>query len=247
MFNLAHSSSLPAQSHTSTRVSVSSYPTSRSAGHSIPVRSIKSVKPPVVKAVVPASIPMVAVPAIPKAARPEKSYGDARFLSHTGSLVPPPTPSGPSRRAPSIRESSLRPPVPADSRLINWSSPFSQALSAQVAASLPDEVIARSRFIVLQSLAPNTRSTYAAGLLRFTQFCDRWDIPEADRMPASPDLLIGFISQYAGFFGGSTFNLWLSSLRCWHILHCAPWYGDDEQVKMARTAATRLGTSFKKP
>lgn len=156
-------------------------------------------------------------------------------------------PAASSRRAPGVRESSLRPPVPADSRLLSWSSPFAQSQISKDERKLPSELISRSRLITFTGLAPNTKSSYAAGLLRFTQFCDRWDIPESDRMPASASLLIAFISQYAGYYGGSTFNLWLSGIRSWHILNQAPWFGDDDRVKLARSAAARLGTSFKKP
>lgn len=107
--------------------------------------------------------------------------------------------------------------------------------------------MARARFVAIQGLASSTLSVYGAGPLRFTQFCDSLDVPEADRMPASSFLLVTFISHYAGSFSGSTLNLWLSGLRSWHILHQAPWFGDDDLVKLARTAAHRLGTSHKRP
>ncbi len=175
-------------------------------------------------------------------ARPSKAYGDARFLAHSGSSDVPLPPIEPSHCAPDIKESPFRPPVAAESRLLAWSSPFAQSQASQEARSLPAELISRTRYVTLQALDPETRISYAAGLLRFTQFCDSWDISESARMPASSSLLVAFISQYAGFHDGPTFDLWLAGLRFWHILHHAPWFGGDDRVKLARSAATRLGS-----
>ncbi|KAI5981618.1 DNA breaking-rejoining enzyme [Pisolithus albus] len=80
---------------------------------------------------------------------------------------------------------------------------------------------------MLQSLDPNTRSNYGAGLLRFTQFCDDMSIAESERMPASSELLSMFAAHYAGKLSQKTLNNWLAALHFWHIVNGAPWHGND--------------------
>lgn len=202
--------------------------------------------PPVQPAIPPSLVPIRDDSSHPSK-RSRTAYSDDRFLACSNTVHPPATPPHTSHRAPVIKNSIFRPAIPADRRIQAWSSPFDHAHSSQSHSSIPPELLAYARLFPLEGLAPHTKSAYGAGILRFTQFCDTWDISEADRMPASPLLLVTFISHYAGSFSGSTFNLWLSGLRAWHIAKRAPWYGDNELVKLARTAATRLGTSFKKP
>ena len=96
------------------------------------------------------------------------------------------------------------------------------------------------------ALAPNTRSTYATGLLCFTQFCDKWSISEEDHMPASHSLLCAFIGEYKGLHSGSTIKLWLSGLRCWHIVNHAPWYGNNKWVHLACISANEEGIRHKR-
>jgi len=88
---------------------------------------------------------------------------------------------------------------------------------------------------------------YGAGLLCFTQFCDKWDITEEDCMPASYSLLCAFIGKHKGLQSGNTIKSWMSGLRSWHVMNHAPWYGDDDWVQLARTSANKEGTKHKKP
>jgi len=97
------------------------------------------------------------------------------------------------------------------------------------------------------ALAPNTKATYGAGPMRFTQFCDEWGISEEARMPASYALLCAFIGKHKGKQAGSTIRSWLSGLRSWHIINHAPWYGDDDWVHLARVSANKEGTAHKQP
>src|SRR5437016_2336339 len=39
----------------------------------------------------------------------------------------------------------------------------------------------------------------------------------------------------------------MSGLRGWHLVHHAPWYGDDEWVKWARISANKEGVQHKRP
>ena len=181
---------------------------------------------------------------------PSNSY-HRRFLSSLQSpyLITKSLPdTTPSSRAPRLTNPShLRPPVLAGSRLSAWSTPFALEQRTNLEASLPKPLVDHSYLAVHHSLAPATRSNYGAGILRFTQFCDAWKISEEDRMPASATLLAAFVSCHAGSFSGKTIKSWLSGIRSWHIQNRAPWHGDDDWLQLIRTAATKMGTAFKRP
>jgi hypothetical protein len=140
----------------------------------------------------------------------------------------------------------LRPHVAAADRLFSWETPHGVRHRAQLNAALPQPLVDRAFMSIRSALAPNTKTTYAAGLKRFTQFCDEWDIDEEARMPAPYALLCAFIGEYKGRHAGSTIRSWLSGLRSWHIVNHAPWYGDDDWVHLARTSANKEGTKHKR-
>ncbi|KAF7306192.1 hypothetical protein MIND_00409500 [Mycena indigotica] len=96
------------------------------------------------------------------------------------------------------------------------------------------------------AFAPDTQSTYAAGLLRFHQYCDSISIDEEARMPASAALISAFVSKHVGLVGGDTVKSWLSGLRAWHDVHQAAWPGGEPWVKLIRRTANKQGTAFKK-
>jgi len=87
-------------------------------------------------------------------------------------------------------------------------------------------------------------SSHAAGILRFTQFCDSWRISEDARMPTSATLIAAFVSQCRGLYAGNTVRSLLSGICSWHIYHQADWHGDHEWVQQARTTASKEGTAF---
>ena len=172
-----------------------------------------------------------------------------RFLStlETLPLIQPMTPKL-SSRAPQLDfPSHLRPPVSAADRLMAWTTPYAQQQRSTLEASLPPALLNKAYLTTHSALAPSTRSVYGAGLLRFTQFCDSWKINEQDRMPASAVLLTAFASQCTGSYSGKTINSWLAGLRSWPILNRAPWHGNDDWVRLARTTASKQGTAFKHP
>ncbi|KIY46264.1 hypothetical protein FISHEDRAFT_24441, partial [Fistulina hepatica ATCC 64428] len=143
-----------------------------------------------------------------------------------------------------IRDSPLRPRVLASDRIRLWSTPFSQDLIR--ISPLPEPLMENARSLIYNSFAPATRSTYAAGPLRFTQFCDRWDIPECDRMPASPTLLTAFVAEFAGSVSGRAINNWLSGLRAWHTMSNAPWPDDHEWLHLSRKSAALSGRHLRR-
>ncbi|KAJ3537651.1 hypothetical protein NMY22_g5509 [Coprinellus aureogranulatus] len=145
-----------------------------------------------------------------------------------------------------VAPSAFRPHVEAVDRL-SWVTPYSIHHRQKLRDKLPDELVKAACAAVIGALAKSTRSTYAAGLLRFTQFCDQWGISEFERMPASYALLCAFIGVWKGRRSGNTIKSWLAGIRAWHILNHAPWCGNDEWVKMARTTANQEGTIFKRP
>jgi hypothetical protein len=98
------------------------------------------------------------------------------------------------------------------------------------------------------SWANGTRECYGAGLLVYHVFCDTRNFPEDQRSPASPLLIVAFISSCAGSYAGSTLANYVFGVRAWHILHGVPWVMDDAQVKAALTGATNLAPpSSKRP
>ena len=154
----------------------------------------------------------------------------------------------PSSRAPLLESPShLRPPVSAANRLRAWTTPYARQQRTILETTLPSALVDQAYHTVHDSLAPASRSSYGAGLLRFTQFCDLWSIDEHDRMPASAALLTAFVSQAVGAYSGKTIKSWLAGLRSWHIVNRAPWHGDDEWVSLARVRGNKQGTGFKRP
>ena len=77
-------------------------------------------------------------------------------------------------------------------------------------------------------------TSYGAGLKKFHIFCDLFDIPERDRLPASFDLLHSFIlwatadatiispssdlPRHSSPISESTARHYLAAIRAWHIL-----------------------------
>jgi hypothetical protein len=141
----------------------------------------------------------------------------------------------------------LRPRVMAVDRIYSWRTPYGLSHDDSLLAELPPALVESAKMSITGALATSSRSTYAAGLLRFNQFCDRWQISEGTRMPASYALLCAFIGNHKGATSGRTIKSWLSGIRAWHLINHAPWYGDDEWVQMARTSANKEGSQHKRP
>ena len=145
-----------------------------------------------------------------------------------------------------IPSNPLRPHVAASDRIRLWQTPHSHSHASLVASEYSARIVKNTHDKLHDSLAPNTRSTYGAGLLRFTQFCDSEKIPEPKRMPASYFLISAFIAEHSGTVSGKTIKGWLSGLKAWHIANHAPWHGNDDMVHMLRVMANKEGTSFRK-
>ena len=78
-------------------------------------------------------------------------------------------------------------------------------------------------------MLPVTLKNYAAGLSRFNKFCDDFNIPESEHMPASECLLSTFITTHgAGSVGKGAIKTWLLGVELWHRINGAPWLGGAE-------------------
>ncbi|KAJ6492098.1 hypothetical protein C8R45DRAFT_1212931 [Mycena sanguinolenta] len=188
---------------------------------------------------------------------------DTRPRSPTRSLLPAdicPNPrvaaehSLPSKRARKPRAgnellpSIHRPHVPADRRVLLWTSPHSFALHDRLSvANIGSDLQAKIFEGLLRATTEATRETYGAGILRFHQFCDRNSIGERARMPADRVLLSAFIAESLGTCSGKCIRNWVNGLRLWHIFNDAEWHGDEGWVPSLKKAGDRAGVPFKRP
>ncbi|KAF5390649.1 hypothetical protein D9757_002642 [Collybiopsis confluens] len=109
------------------------------------------------------------------------------------------------------------------------------------------QIIESGERAMIMALSSNTITSYASGLLRFNQFCDKMGIPEVSRMPADDQLIIGFIGFSLGEVSGSCVKNWLSGLRAWHDFHEAPWPADSRRIRFARVGARIAGSHHRRP
>ena len=115
-----------------------------------------------------------------------------------------------------LANNSFQPHVHAAECLTTWETPFSLEKKLVESCKYPQEVIDSVNAAMLAGLAPLTKITYVAGLLRWSQYCNLMKIPETDRMPASDILIIGFMGYHLDKVSGSTVKNWLTGLRAWH-------------------------------
>lgn len=162
-----------------------------------------------------------------------------------------------------ITPSPFRPHVPADRRILFWTTPYSLGAHIKRNAEVSPWLQALMFEGLLASTVPTTRQAYGAGLLRFSQFCDAEGVPESSRMPASSTLLGAFIANYIGSGSGnySSFLLssidlptppgkmirnWLNGLRLWHIFNDADWHGKEGWIPALTKSADKKGVIFKR-
>src|SRR5882762_4932818 len=138
------------------------------------------------------------------------------------------------------RPSALRPHCLARDRLRLWRPSRSRLDKASGSIELSELDLERILNVINVSWAQGTRDTYGAGLLVYHVFCDMRDIPEDERCPASPLLVITFISSCAGSYAGSTLANYVFAVKAWHLLHGATWSMNDAEVKAALTGAATL-------
>ena len=123
---------------------------------------------------------------------------------------------------------------------LSWLTPYGITQNHSESPTFPHEITARCCFVITQAVKPATLTNYATGLVRFTKFCDDFDVPEIDRMPASKLLLATFITTCgAGTVSNSTILSWLAGLQLWHLVNNVPWHGA-ALLKHATEGSSRL-------
>ncbi|KAF7300864.1 hypothetical protein MKEN_01312600 [Mycena kentingensis (nom. inval.)] len=142
--------------------------------------------------------------------------------------------------------SPLRPFVPAQMPALAWQTPYGTSFLGS-RRYLPPSHMALARAAISNSLAKSSKSSYAAGLLRFTQYCDRNSIPESMRMPAEPFLLRCFLADSIGSHGLKSAKNWLNGIAHWHHVNVAIWYGKDPSVKHVLRAVDKDGKFIRPP
>ncbi|EIN09456.1 hypothetical protein PUNSTDRAFT_66798 [Punctularia strigosozonata HHB-11173 SS5] len=140
-----------------------------------------------------------------------------------------------------VRSSPYRPHVVASTRLTSWTSAWAAARRQELAGIFGEDIADARLRIALAALDEKTRSVYAAGILRYSQFCDKHNISESQRIPAHPIVIVAFVKESLGKVSGSCVRNWLSGLRCWHHIMGAPWPEDDPLLSMSRVAARKEG------
>jgi len=71
-------------------------------------------------------------------------------------------------------------------------------------------------------------------------FCDKKNIPEEDRAPASHVLLLSFISTLAAAYSGLAISNYLYGIQAWHILHSILWRIEKLEMDTILKAAEKV-------
>ncbi|KIK32911.1 hypothetical protein CY34DRAFT_31361, partial [Suillus luteus UH-Slu-Lm8-n1] len=145
--------------------------------------------------------------------------------------------------------SPLRPHCLARERLRKWlpAGPSTRLASLESSATtITDSHLDRILEVMGSSWAQTTKETYGAGLLVFHVYCDSLKIPEEQRCPVSPTLLLAFLSSCAGSYSGTALANYTAGLKAWHLLHGRPWIVNAKELKATLDGATALAPDSSK-
>ncbi|KZP10956.1 hypothetical protein FIBSPDRAFT_757416 [Athelia psychrophila] len=138
-----------------------------------------------------------------------------------------------------------RPHCLAWDRLQLW---LPQAKQLPGCAGISNDDLDRILAVIAASYAEGTRETYGSGLLIYHVFCDQRQIPELERCPVCPALMLTFIANCAGAYSGKTLATYVFAVRAWHTIHGQVWATNDAEMKAALTGAAKLAPpKSKKP
>ena len=124
----------------------------------------------------------------------------------------PPLPSKSNHRPTPYRKnleplpSPLQPHCPANQRLHRWRPLIPRA---QCTSQFADNDLKWIEAVMACAWEVDTHASYGSGLLNFMVFCDKKNIPDADRAPASHILLLSFLSTLAAPYSGSAISNYL--------------------------------------
>ncbi len=120
------------------------------------------------------------------------------------------------RKGSKIQNSALCPLVLASQRVPYWETPYSINSFTTLSTVFSPHLIASWKNVMLASVTEDTLKNYGAGLLRFTQFCDSFHVPEVNRMPADDALLSIFVAEMgAGKVRKTTIDSWIDGVKLW--------------------------------
>ena len=102
--------------------------------------------------------------------------------------------------------------------------------------------------VITASWAHGTRETYGSGLLVYHVFCDLRGVPDAERCPADPTLVLSFLSACAGSYSGNALanHLYALQAQAWHTLHGMPWTMTKTEMLATLNGAVALAPSTSK-
>ncbi|GLB38889.1 hypothetical protein LshimejAT787_0600510 [Lyophyllum shimeji] len=168
------------------------------------------------------------------ASLPEGSESRTRPTPYSSSLTPALSP--------------LRPHCLARDRLRLWKPAYTRPnidnLGRQNTVTTED--VERINQLIINAWTPKTLESYGAGLLVYHVFCNRKDIPEEQRAPASQVLMASFVSSIAGAYAGQSVSNYLYGVRAWHILHGVPWSINEPEMEALLKAADKVAPSTSK-
>ncbi|KZP14710.1 hypothetical protein FIBSPDRAFT_669799, partial [Athelia psychrophila] len=134
--------------------------------------------------------------------------------------------------------SAARPHCLARDRLQFWLPHRLRQLGSSL--YLNDDNLDRILAVIVASYATSTRETYGSGLLIYHVFCDTRVVPEPERCPVNPTLMLTFIASCAGSYSGKTLATYVFAVRAWHVIHEQAWKMPDIELKAALTGAAKL-------
>lgn len=172
-------------------------------------------------------------------------FNDNDNPSHLSSRTGRPAPYADDLRPlPSI----CRPHVVAGDRLRLWlpQNPRNTLDNNGIPTNLGPNDLERIKDVLENAWAQSTRDSYGTGILVYHVFCDRKAVAEDQRAPASPLLIISFVSTIAGAYSGSAVSSYASAVRAWHILHGVPWLMNKDELDTALKAADKLAPDSSK-
>ncbi|TDL19467.1 hypothetical protein BD410DRAFT_699959, partial [Rickenella mellea] len=101
--------------------------------------------------------------------------------------------------------------------------------------------------VLQRGWAESTLALYSSALKRFSDFCDKENVPILARLPASEYLLCVYAASFAGIFARSSVQNLLSAVRAWHIVEGAHWHGGVRLVYVLNGLDSFAPASSKRP
>ncbi|EIN03869.1 hypothetical protein PUNSTDRAFT_21934, partial [Punctularia strigosozonata HHB-11173 SS5] len=136
----------------------------------------------------------------------------------------------------------LRPACLARHRLLQWRPAAGRTTftASGEPSGLAEHDLQRVRNVMASALADSTTKTYGAGLLAFHAFCDERRLSEAQRAPASADVMQAFLASLAGMYAGTTLTNYFYGVRAWHLIHGLSWDMNEAATQTMFRAIERL-------